>query len=463
MKLTRSQTAAFGIGAVGKDMVYALSASYVMYFYQDILGLSATFVGLILMIARVFDALNDPFMGILVAKTRTKWGRFRPWLISGTVLNAFVLYALFAAPDLHGTGLMVYFGVIYILWGVTYTMMDIPYWSMIPAVTDTPKDRENLSVVGRTCAGIGSAVVQVGTLLAVAALGGGNERTGFGRIALIIAVIFVAAEAFCCAKVREHDIGKMETSSVKDMFKALFRNDQAMITVLAILMINGALYLTSNLVIYFFKYDFGGAGWMGSYTLFTTVGGACQILGMMVVYPLLHKKLGNTSLFKVALTMAMAGYALILAICFMGLGSNIILLCVCGALVFAANGILTVLTTVFLSSSVDYGQLKTGRREESVIFSMQTFVVKAASGVAVFITGIGLDLIGLVGDTSETGAAVAQSASTILGLRLLMTILPILGLTVAFIFFVKKFTLTDERVQEIADTLRAGKTGEAAK
>ena len=457
MKLTRSQTAAFGIGAVGKDMVYALSASYVMYFYQDILGLSATFVGLILMIARVFDALNDPFMGILVAKTHTKWGRFRPWLVSGTVLNAFVLYALFSAPDLKGAGLMVYFAVIYILWGVTYTMMDIPYWSMIPAVTDTPKDRENLSVVGRTCAGIGSAVVQVGTLLAVAALGGGNERTGFGRIALIVAALFVVAEIFCCAKVKEHDIGRMETSSVGEMFKALFRNDQAMITVLAILLINGALYLTSNLVIYFFKYDFGGAGWMGSYTLFTTVGGACQILGMMVVYPLLHKKLGNTGIFKAALCLAMAGYALILAVCFLGLGSNIILLCLCGALVFAANGILTVLTTVFLSSSVDYGQMKTGRREESVIFSMQTFVVKAASGLAVFITGIGLDMIGLVGDTSETGAVVAQSASTIMGLRLLMTILPILGLTVAFIFFVKKFTLTDQRVQQIADELKSRK------
>lgn len=457
MKLTRSQTAAFGIGAVGKDMVYALSASYVMYFYQDLLGLKATFVGLILMIARVFDALNDPFMGILVAKTRTKWGRFRPWLISGTVLNAFVLYALFAAPDLSGTGLMVWFTVVYILWGVTYTMMDIPYWSMIPAVTDTPRDRENLSVVGRTCAGVGSAVIQVGTLLAVAALGGGSERAGFGRIALIVAAVFVAAELFCCAKVKEHDIGRMETSSVREMFRALFRNDQAMITVLAILMINGALYLTSNLVIYFFKYDFGGVGWKGSYTVFTTVGGACQILGMMVVYPLLHKKLGNTSLFKVALGLAMAGYALILAVCFLGLGSNLILLCVCGALVFAANGILTVLTTVFLSSSVDYGQLKTGRREESVIFSMQTFVVKAASGVAVFITGIGLDLIGLVGDSSDEGIVVAQSASTITGLRLLMTILPILGLAVAFIFFVKKFTLTDSRVQQIADTLRERK------
>ena len=148
MELTLKQKAAFGIGAVGKDMVYALSASYVMYYYQDVLGLSASFVGVVLMAARFFDAFNDPFMGVLVAKTRTRWGRFRPWIFSGTLLNALVLYALFAAPVLDEAALMVYFSVVYILWGVTYTMMDIPYWSMIPAVTRTPKDRENLSMVG---------------------------------------------------------------------------------------------------------------------------------------------------------------------------------------------------------------------------------------------------------------------------------------------------------------------------
>ena len=141
MELTLKQKTAFGIGAVGKDMVYALSASYVMYYYQDVLGLSASFVGLLLMAARFFDAFNDPFMGVLVAKTRTRWGRFRPWIFSGTLLNALVLYALFAAPVLDEAALMVYFSVVYILWGVTYTMMDIPYWSMIPAVTRTPKDR----------------------------------------------------------------------------------------------------------------------------------------------------------------------------------------------------------------------------------------------------------------------------------------------------------------------------------
>ncbi|MBR2595782.1 MAG: MFS transporter, partial [Solobacterium sp.] len=364
MKLTGRQKAAFGIGAIGKDMVYALSASYVMYYYQDIMGLSASFVGFILMIARVFDAINDPFMGILVAKTQTKWGRFRPWLFSGTVLNAFVLYALFKAPNLADTGLMVYFAVIYILWGMTYTMMDIPYWSMIPAVTDTPQDRENLSVVGRTCAGVGNALITVFTVKAVSMLGAGSERTGFGKLALIVAILFIITEVITCLSVKEQRAEKMQTNTISEMFRALFANDQAMVTVMTIILINCALYLTSNLIIYFFKYDLGGASWQDSYTLFNMVGGASQILGMMVLYPLLRKKFGNTDIFKMCLRLAIVGYALILLVCMTGFASNVILLCLCGLCVFLANGMMTVLTTVFLSSSVDYGEMKTGHREE---------------------------------------------------------------------------------------------------
>lgn len=454
MKLTASQKAAFGIGAVGKDMVYALSASYVMYYYQDVLGLSATFVGLILMIARVFDALNDPFMGVLVAKTRSKWGRFRPWILSGTVLNALVLYALFAAPVLEGAGMMVYFSVVYILWGVTYTMMDIPYWSMIPAVTSTPADRENLSVVGRTCAGVGSALIAMFTMLLVGALGGSSERAGFRYVALIVAAIFVVTEIICCAKMKENTNTEMKTASVGEMFKALFSNDQAIVVVLTIVLINSALYLTSNFVIYFFKYDFGGEGWKASYTLFSTIGGAAQILGMMVLYPLLRKKLSNTGVFNLSLVLALCGYGLLLVLCFAGFSGNLIALCVPGIVVFACNGMLSVLTTLFLSNSVDYGEMKTGRREESVIFSMQTFVVKAASGVAVFLTGIGLDLIGLVGNTDETGPVAAQSAGTLMGLRLMMTVLPMVVLAVALVLFRKKFLLTDEKAAQISQELK---------
>ncbi len=453
MELNLKQKIAYGIGAVGKDMVYALSASFVMYYYQDVLGLSATFVGTILMVARVFDALNDPFMGVLVAKTRSRWGRFRPWLFSGTVLNAVVLYALFAAPPLEEAGMMVYFSVVYILWGVTYTMMDIPYWSMIPAVTKTPADREKLSVVGRTCAGVGSALVAMFTMLLVGILGGESERTGFRWVALLVAALFIVTETVCCLMFREKSQAEMQTAGVKDMFKALFRNDQALVVVLCIVLVNSALYLTSNFIIYFFKYDFGGEGWKGSYTLFTTAGGAFQILGMMVLYPLLRKKLSNTKIFGMSLIAALAAYGLLLVLCLIGFSHNLILLCVPGAVVFACNGMLSVLTTLFLSNSVDYGELKTGRREESVIFSMQTFVVKAASGVSVFLTGIGLDLIGLAGNTDETGPIARQAESTILGLRLMMTVLPMLVLVLALLLFRRKFTLTDEKAREISERL----------
>ena len=454
MKLSVRQKIAFGLGAIGKDMVYALSASFVMYYYQDLLGINPAFVGLILMIARVFDAINDPFMGIVVAKTKTKWGRFRPWLITGTILNAFVLYALFAAPVTQGTGLLVYFAVVYILWGMTYTIMDIPYWSMIPAVTDTAKDRENLSVIGRTCAGVGSALIQVGTMVSVSALGGGNDLSGFKMVALIVGIVFIVTEIICCLAVKETHLTHMETPTVKEMFRGLFSNDQALVVVIGIVLINSALYITSNLIILFFKYDIGGENWVGNYTLFSTVGGGFQILGMMVVYPLLRRKLSNVQVFRVSLVGAIIGYAIILLLCFTGLASSVYLVCIPGIIVFACNGMLTVLTTVFLSHSVDYGEIKTGHREESVIFSMQTFVVKAASGFAVAIAGIGMNLIGFKGNSDQTGEIVQQTASAITGLRLLMTIIPIIVLFVAFFFFKAKFRLTDEMAEENSRLLR---------
>ena len=103
--LSFKEKATYGLGAVGKDMVYMLSASYILYYYQDILGVSAIAMGTILMIARIFDAFNDPIMGVIVAKTRTRWGKFRPWLLIGTILNSVILYLMFAAPpSLDGKG-----------------------------------------------------------------------------------------------------------------------------------------------------------------------------------------------------------------------------------------------------------------------------------------------------------------------------------------------------------------------
>ena len=454
MKLSGKEKMAYGIGAIGKDMVYMLTASYILYYYEDIMGISAVFTGMLLLIARVFDAMNDPIMGVVVAKTKTKFGKFRPWLLSGTVLNALVLYAMFAIPEgMKGNALLIYAAAVYILWGVTYTMMDIPFWSMIPAFSNDGKERESLSTLGRTCAGVGSAIVTVVTVKAVQILGQGNEREGFKWFALIVAVLFAISAIIMCVCIKEKSTVDMETTSVKEMFRALLKNDQAMVSVIAIVLINCSIYLTSNLVIYFFKYDFGGAAWENDYTLFTAFGGGIQILSMMLLFPLLRKKLNIRQVFYAALGMAITGYVVLLVLACTCM-SNVFLLFIPGAFIFGANGVLSVLTTVFLANSVDYGEWKNGRRDESVIFSMQTFVVKLASGVSALLAAICLAVFH-ISDNTEAAAQVAQSS--VMGLRLTMTIFPIVGLLVAVWFFSKKFILDDEKVQEIVEALKNSK------
>ncbi|MCR5461100.1 MAG: glycoside-pentoside-hexuronide (GPH):cation symporter [Acetatifactor sp.] len=459
MRLTMKEKASYGLGAVGKDMVYMLSASYVLYYFQDVLGVSAFAMGVILLVARIFDAFNDPIMGVIVAKTNTKWGKFRPWLMIGTITNAVILVLMFSAPPkLDGKGLVAYAAVTYILWGVTYTMMDIPYWSMIPAFTKSGKEREGLTTLARSCAGVGSALVTIFTMKIVHAIGGNNERLGFLWLSVIVAALFMVFIAATCFAVKEKSTVNVESPSVGQMFKALVSNDQAMVVVIAIVLINTSIYVTSNLVIYFFKYDFGGTEWYNSYTLFNMFGGAIQILAMMVAYPLLRKFFSNVKIFYITLASAIIGYVVLFAIAFINM-SSVYILFIPGFFIFAANGVLQVLTTVFLANTVDYGELKNGRRDESVIFSMQTFVVKLASGIAVFAASICLTLNHLSNEETTEAEQVIDFAKDVsnsakMGLRMTMTILPVIGLFIAIVVFAKKFILTEEKVQEITEQLK---------
>lgn len=457
MKLTGKEKFSYGIGAVGKDMVYMLSASYILYYYQDILGVSAIAMGMILFVARIFDAFNDPIMGVLVAKTKSRWGKFRPWLFIGTLLNAVVLFVMFAAPPaLNGSGLVAYAAVTYILWGVTYTMMDIPYWSMVPAFTEGGKERESLSALARSCAGVGSALISIITVMAVSALGNmfGSgedvERIGFKYFALVIAVLFVVFITITCMTIKEKSTVNMEAASVGDMFKALVQNDQAMTMVIAIVLINTALYITSNLVIYFFKYDFSPAAWEGNYTMFNTFGGAFQILSMMILFPLMRKFINSLKIFYVCFGMAFAGYVLLFAITFSGT-TNVSLLMVPAFFIMSAMGMLNVIITIFLANTVDYGEWKNNRRDESVIFSMQTFVVKLASGVAALAASFVLQIFH-INKEQAAGAIAAQSR---IGLRASMTILPIVILIIGLIVFKVKYILTDAKMEEITKEVKA--------
>ena len=596
--LTGKEKFAYGIGAVGKDMVYMLSASYVLYYFQDIMKTSAIAMGIILLIARVFDAFNDPIMGVIVAKTKTKWGKFRPWLLIGTITNAAVLILMFAAPpSLDGKGLIAYAAVTYILWGVTYTMMDIPYWSMIPAFTEGGKEREGLSALARSCAGVGSAIVTIITVMAVTAMGSaltaksttnvtktvtsadtaihtfvieqdadGNptanvieyaadktdvavtlvgsekafediytfnsdntkyeftvngvtadsskvefvmdsgsakeaglvfyvdskayqaisasdsikaelkmnstlevERVGFKYFSIIIGILFVVFIGITCICIKEKSSVDMQTASVKQMFKALLGNDQAMTVVLTIVLFNTATYITSNLLIYFFKYDLAGSNWQGNYTLFNTFAGAMQILAMMILFPLLRKVFNTIKIFYVGVFSAIGGYLILLALSLLGTKS-VYPFFVPGFFIMGAVGILNVICTIFLANTCDYGEIKNGRRDESVIFSMQTFVVKLASGIAALVASITLTVFNIQQQSDvqmelsvlmDKVAAIKNNVvetidtSAVFGLRMVMTLAPIFVLVIALLIFKAKYILTDKKLEEISKELKS--------
>ena len=169
---------------------------------------------------------------------------------------------------------------------------------------------------------------------------------------------------------------------------------------------------------------------------------------MMLIYPLIRKILSVTKVCYLSFFCAIGGYAVLLVMMMAGVKS-LVLLCIPGFFVFVAFGLLTVLTTVFLANTVDYGELKNKRRDESVIFSMQTFVVKLASGFAVFIAGIALDTFHISQNSEGVASAGELATANLTGLRLTMTVLPIAGMLIALAVFFKKFILSEKKMEEI--------------
>ena len=267
----------------------------------------------------------------------------------------------------------------------------------------------------------------------------------------IIAIIFVVFICITCFVIKEKSTVDMKSASIGDMFKALVQNDQAMTVVLAIVMINTALYITQQLVYFFLKYDFSPATYQADFTLFNTVGGGCQILAMMFLFPILRKMMDTIKIFYTCFGMAIVGYILIIVISFTGT-SKVNWLLIPAALIMAAVGVLNVIITVFLANTVDYGELKNHRRDESVIFSMQTFVVKLASGIAGFLSSMVLFIFSINPDkNAEVVEAISSTSS--MGLRFSMTLIPIVVLLIGFVVFKKKYLLSDERMDEITAEL----------
>ena len=441
---TRSKLS-FGIGAFGKDMVYAIVSTFFMKYLTDMRGVDPFFVAVLFTAARIWDAFNDTFMGVIVDNTRSRWGKFRPWILIGTLLNAVVLILLYFDVNLSPVQYMVYVGVMYVLWGMTYTIMDIPYWSMVPALTNNEDERSQVSSIPRFFASMAWLIVGSAGLYIVKYMGNGDDVTGFSRFAMAVALIFVVSSVITFLGTKEKVVataGSGEKTSFRKMVTVLLKNDQVLVILLIALFFNIAYQLSNSFALYYFEYVCGVKDDL--FSLYTLVAGIAQ-MGTMILFVYLSRKIGKKMMFILASVTPVVGFAFLLLVGYIA-PQDPFLVSVGSVLVNIGIGFMLVIITVILSEVVDYGEYKMKSRNESVIFSTQTFVVKLGGAFSAFVSGVGLKMIGYE-------ANMEQSEGTHLGMRIIMLVIPALLMLLCLYIYFKGYRLQDKFYREVLTEL----------
>ena len=433
----------FAFGALGKDLIYGMIATFSMIYFTDIIKVSPVFIGSMFFCAKVWDAFNDLFMGMIVDNTRSKYGKFIPWLVIGTIINAIVFVVLFTDFHLTGVGLCVFATVSYVLWGMTYTIMDIPYWSIIPNLTSDPKEREKISVLPRIFASIGQSLIIAG--FGVQIIGGlGGGQLGYHRFALIIAATFIltiGVTVFNLPKTGNNMNEEKEKISFKGIFRIIRENDQLRSAVALILLYNVGIQLVMGVATYYFTYVCGNAGMLSAFMISASIA---EVVGL-IAFPKVTAMLSRKKSFLLACVFPFFGLGMLLLVGIFA-PQNVILTAISGIIVKIGMGLELGCATVFLADVVDYGEYKLGDRNEGVVFSLQTLIVKFTSALTALGIGFALQLTGYV-----PGAE--QSNLTMNFIRLLMCIIPAVSMMLAYVIYKKKYKLDDKYMVQINKVL----------
>lgn len=446
-KSTWREKIGYGIGAVGLDLSYGLFYSYLSYYLSSVLGLKEGFLLLLTPLARIWDGINDPMMGTIVDNTKTKMGKYRPWILIGAVSNAVVLTLLFTSFGMSGTKLYIYIAVMYILWGMTNTMADIPYWSMVPSFTTDPSDRNLVATVARTFSGLGQGIITVMTPIILPLLSTGMttdkgySASGFSKWALICAIALVGFSLTCVLSTKEkHVVYKNnEKFSFKKMFKVLAKNDQLVVFIIFAMISNAGWYLTSGTAVYYFTDVLGEPK---SQSLFSTIGAIGSVLGLLVI-PILSKKMSKRSIYQFSMIMTIVGYVLMFI--FGPVLKITIALDICYILASIGIASMFVAQTVFLADIVDYGEYKSGERNESITFSMKGFLQKLAYTIQTIILFGGLGIMNY--NEQVTTGTINDSTKSAIGI-ICFAVTPVLIL-ISLIVFSLKFKIHGELADKV--------------
>jgi sugar (glycoside-pentoside-hexuronide) transporter len=432
-KIKAKEKWAYSFGALGNNLVYGLIATFLVKFYTDYLLLPALSITGLFLVARIWDGVNDPIMGYLVDKTNSKRGRFRPYLLFTPWIVGLFTILCFVNPGLSTGGNIAWAYITYILFGMAFTAMDIPYWSMTPAISQDITERSKIVTMSRTIASIGYFIGMVAAYPVMTdAFGGGN--VGWLMTAVVFAALGIIFTLIAYANTHErYTVERKEKYTIKTMLAQFKINTPLWVLMVALFFVEVANAVKIIFPTYYFENNLQNGGLI---TIFLALYALCLIAGS-VVCPWFIKKMGKrkTAILGISLMGVFSimhyffGYRYLPAI-------------------FATNafsafgfGLSNIAMMSMLADTVEYGQWKSGVRAEGMVFSTNIFKTKVGTAIGGMIGTLGLALFLYVPNT-------AQSIFTLNGIHLMITLIPGI-LALIGIIPLMKYGISEEVYQNI--------------
>ncbi|MCP4756115.1 MAG: MFS transporter [Proteobacteria bacterium] len=460
----------FSTSAIGRDSAYNLVSLFLLVYIQFTVTLSVAQFGAItavIVLCRFWDAVNDPFMGTIIENTRSKYGKFKPWIIAGAVTNAVVMTAIFwYRPE--GWAFVVFFGVAYLLWGMTWTMNDIGWWSMIPSLSSDARTRDQLMTLVSLFCNVGGFAV--GGLVPVVTTG--NAVEAYRLTALVCALALLASQSAVLLFVSENrDFEKKEKLHFTDMFKILSKNKQLLWSVTSVFLLYLLGAIVNSLGMNFFYFEFGYDGTpMSIFIVFYAVG---SLVGTGI-YPFLTKKFNRAQLLRFAIYIMTVGYLMMFGTGYIPfIPHSIWSFCVAGFIIFTAQAVMYLIILVQLTNTIEYEQYLTGNRNEAILFSLRPLTAKASGAVQQGIVSLILivsgifslsnKIAGLEQKNAGVGADISGAANAIINqaspemllmLRAGITIVPLILSWITYWVIKKKYHIDEKAYTSILNELK---------
>ncbi len=471
----------YPLGTIGRDMMYYLFNSGILtyiLFTKQLTSEQLIAITVIMVTARIFDALNDPIMGNIIERTRSRWGKFKPWLLSGVLLTSIVIYLAFNS-NLQGWPFIIFFGFIYFAYSITYTMHDISYWGMIPSLSRDADLRNRFTSRTTLCAGIGATLASV--LVPIFTTGekalGGSAGTAYGIVALVIACIGPLFILFTVLGVKEHrgeEEPKMKLN-IHSITHTIRQNDQLRWMILIFLLQQIGTSLVSGGIgasFIYFRYGYEG----GLYSLISVVGVAATAV-LMLLYPAISRKHDRRKQMRVLMLMIVIGSVieLISGILIPADSISFYVLMFGYMIVNLGHYGFYLIMMISIINTVEYNQLKTGHRNEAIITSMRPLLTKMASAIVVVLTSLTYLIFQVTAKTNEiadfeqkaqlgtiTDSARMEgirsvissvSAGQTTGLLLAMVLIPLVFGFASFLLYQKHYRLDEKTYLDICRQL----------